>query len=130
MAEDDLIHQPGWPAGVNNQARDQALPRDENGTPLAARAIVNMDMVEGKPKTRQGYRRLEEGRWHSPGVLEGVGAAAVRAGDMVRFDRTGELATIRAGVGDRLRFVNGKAGAGFENTGEHEAPAKETLLEK
>lgn len=33
-----------------------------------------------------------------------------------------------SGVGDRIRFVNGKAGAGYVNTAEHEAPAMDILL--
>jgi len=34
------------------------------------------------------------------------------------------------GVGERIRFVNGKASAGYENKGEHTAPAMELLLQK
>ena len=32
------------------------------------------------------------------------------------------------GVGERIKFVNGKAGPGYENKGEHAAPAMDTLL--
>lgn len=32
------------------------------------------------------------------------------------------------GVGERIRFVNGKPGSGYENRGEHTAPAMDTLI--
>jgi hypothetical protein len=32
------------------------------------------------------------------------------------------------GVGERIKFVNGRAGPGYENQGEHDAPALPTLL--
>lgn len=100
VRDKDLITQRGFPAGVDNVSPDQALPRDDNGSPLAARALVNLDLVDGKPRTRPGRTRLAEGDWHSPGKLKGRAMVAVKDGDLVQFDRDGNVVkTLRAGVG-------------------------------
>lgn len=102
VRDSDLVIQTGFPAGLDNVSPEQSLPRDEGGNPVAARALVNLDVIDGKPRTRAGYARLAEGRWHSPGKLTGRALFAVKDGDLVQLDSNGNvLQTIRAGVGER-----------------------------
>jgi len=51
----------------------------------------------------------------------------VRAEDKIEQLKINKLG-FGKGVGERIKFVNGKAGPGYENKGEHAAPAMETLL--
>jgi hypothetical protein len=53
-----------------------------------------------------------------------IGVRAEDKAEQLRISRLG----FGKGVGTRIKFVSGKAGAGFENTGEHEAPPLESLL--
>jgi hypothetical protein len=51
----------------------------------------------------------------------------VRAEDKIEQLRISGLA-FGPGVGERIRFVNGRPTSGYENTGEHEAPPLEVVL--
>lgn len=56
----------GWPAGMVNRGREEALPLSELGQQVALRAAVNVDLDDtGKPQRRPGYRRLSETPTHS-----------------------------------------------------------------
>lgn len=101
VSDKELVKQTGFPAGINNRASDQDLPRDENGAILAARGLVNLDLKNGKPVTRAGQTKRDEGDYHSPGKLVGQGMFAVKNGDLVRIVNGVPVETIRADVGRR-----------------------------
>lgn len=101
VSDKDLVRQPGF-SGVNNVAPQHALPTDDNGTPLQARGLVNMDLVRGKARTRRGFRKIADGDWSSPGVIPGVGMFALKDGDLVQVGPDGDIIqTVRSGVGRR-----------------------------
>lgn len=55
VSDDDLVRLHGWPLGINNVAGETAMPRSDEGTPLALRDAVNIDLDKaGKPRRRQG----------------------------------------------------------------------------
>lgn len=60
---DEELKQAGpWPLGVNNQAKEHELPADENGTPVALREAVNVDLDNvGWPSRRRGFQRATDG---------------------------------------------------------------------
>lgn len=61
-AEQKTVLMPAFPLGMNNTGSEEALPTDENGTRIALRDAVNMDIPpDGKPRRRQGYTRLQAG---------------------------------------------------------------------
>lgn len=105
VSDKELVTLTGFPAGVNNIAPLEDLPRDENGTPQAAREVVNFDLVgpQKKPRMRPGYTKKLSGRFHSPATIPRTGRLfVVRDGDLIALDRQlSTLATIRAGIGDR-----------------------------
>ncbi len=101
VSDKDLVKQTRFPAGINNRASDQDLPRDENGIVLAARSLVNVDLKNGKPVTRPGQTKLDDGDYHSLGKLIGQGMFAVKDGDLVRIVNGVPVETVRAGVGRR-----------------------------
>lgn len=105
VRDKDLVKQRGFPAGVDNVSPDQALPRDDDGNSIAARKLVNVDLVDDKPRTRPGRVLLEEGNWHSPGRFPGKRPAramfAVKDGDLRQVENGVATTTIRAGVGTR-----------------------------
>ena len=60
VRDGELVRLLGWPAGVNNVAREDATPRD------ALRQAVNVDLTpEGKPQRRRGYTQRVAGESHS-----------------------------------------------------------------
>lgn len=100
VSDKELVKQTGFPAGINNVAPEQSLPRDENGAILAGRSLVNVDLVDGKPRTRAGRTKRIEGAWHSPGKLTAARAMfGVVDGDLVQTDGDSVLQVVRAGVG-------------------------------
>lgn len=63
-----LVTMAGWPAGIDNRSREQALQRDDQGkTVIALRDAENVDIDrQGKPKRRAGYTKVLAGqRVHS-----------------------------------------------------------------
>lgn len=53
---------PSFPAGINNTASEEAMPRDQWGNVVALRDAVNVDITpDGKPQRRQGYTRTVQG---------------------------------------------------------------------
>ena len=93
------------------------------GASLAcAEATIGADGTAGTLAAPKTVSRLEITK---PGVYENliVDGAGVR-GNLVKI--TG--LAFGKGVGERIRFVNGKAASGFESTGEHDAPPLESLL--
>ncbi|NUS38246.1 MAG: hypothetical protein HOQ02_04385, partial [Lysobacter sp.] len=63
-----LLRSSGFPYGVNNLAKEEALPRDPNtGEVIALREAENVDLdSSGKPSRRDGYTLVQAGsRMHS-----------------------------------------------------------------
>lgn len=91
----------GFPAGVNNVAPDNDLPKDDEGQQTALREAVNVDLVgpNKKPRRRAGYTQRIAGRFHSPATLPGY-LIAVADGNLNAYTTGLALhATLRAGVG-------------------------------
>lgn len=93
----------GFPRGVNNVAPPTDIPNDEFGNPMALAEAVNVDFVgpSKRPRRREGYTRIVEGRCHSPVEYEHE-LLVVVDGNLERRTRGGSfVATIRPDVGDR-----------------------------
>lgn len=62
VSDDALIRLSGWPAGINNVARELDMPRGEAGQPLTLREATNVDLSDtGKPRRREGYTLAHAG---------------------------------------------------------------------
>lgn len=117
VKDDELRRLRGFPAGVNQVAPDDDLPTDDNGSPVALREAVNVDLVgpRKRPRRRHGYTQRMPGRCHSPGCLPAtpVGDVLLQVldGDLVAFNTAlAPLGTLRAGIGpNRVTYaeVNG-----------------------
>lgn len=65
-ANEKLVRQAGYPAGINNRARDTEAPLDEFGRPMALREAVNVSLTKtGRPVRRPGRIKRVPGRAHS-----------------------------------------------------------------
>lgn len=61
-----LIRLGGFPAGLNNRARETEGPLDDNGTPNALRDAVNVSLsLSGRPQRRSGRTKRVTGVAHS-----------------------------------------------------------------
>lgn len=53
---------PAFPIGVNNTAKEEAMPRDQWGNVVTLREAVNVDIPpDGKPRRRAGYTSVQAG---------------------------------------------------------------------
>ena len=53
---------PAFPIGVNNTAKEEAMPRDQWGNVVTLREAVNVDIPpDGKPRRRAGYTSVQPG---------------------------------------------------------------------
>lgn len=65
----------GWPAGIDNRSKEQALTRDDNGVTIALREAQNVDLdIAGKPTRRTGCQKATSGTrvhslWSEPGAF-------------------------------------------------------------
>lgn len=105
VREEDLQPIGPWPAGVNNVAKENELPTNEEGIPVALRVARNVDIGNaGWPQRRSGYiNRITAGRAHSLfNAFDDAYLLAVVDGDLRAYDPDlGLHGTVRASVGDR-----------------------------
>lgn len=91
-----------WPAGMNNLAKEGALPADENGHSVALRDAENVDLDKaGYASRRDGYARAYTGTlvhsaWGSPLLPFGL---FVDAGQLHALYETGEVEPLGVQVG-------------------------------
>ncbi len=92
-----------FPAGVNNVAKEDSLPVDENGNQTSLRSAINVDLDnDGWPSRRQGRELMVEAdRAHSlfPTADHLFG---VVDGDLKAYNASFAEQTVRAGVGPRF----------------------------
>lgn len=119
ISDDGLASVGPWPAGINNIAKEGALPRDQNGRTIALREADNVDLsAEGVPSRRDGYTlavSLELGHSAWSHELLDLGLF-VTAGSLHVLHATGEVTDLGVAVGnlpvsftllgDRVYFCN------------------------
>jgi hypothetical protein len=102
VRDSDLKSLGPWPAGVNNKAAEDSLPKDEFGRDIALRRAVNMDLdKDGWPGMRRGRTsRVDADRAHSlfPTLTH---LLAIVDSDLVAYDEQFAASTVRAAVGER-----------------------------
>jgi hypothetical protein len=88
-----------WPAGVNNVAKEHALPVDDLGRQVALREAVNVDLDRvGKVSTRAGQTlRVTADRAHS--LFADTHLFAIVDGDLRAYDDQLAETLVRADVG-------------------------------
>lgn len=122
VRDDDLRPAGPWPLGVNNVAKETALPLGENGAPLALREAVNVDLdTVGWPSRRKGRTRFFDGSlthslWSEKDLPFGL---FVNGGDLHALFPGGVVEPLGWGVGnlplsytlinDRIYFSNRSA---------------------
>lgn len=78
VSDDALVSVGPWPAGINNIAKEGALPRDQNGRPIALREAENVDLdPSGWPARRAGRNQFFSGTlthslWGHPNLPFGL----------------------------------------------------------
>jgi len=107
-----LVTMTGFPAGINNQVREDALPVDANtGAQTSLRQAVNVYLPNnGKPQMRDGYTQITAGIGGSS-FTGPQGMFAVIDGDLKLYDANLASTTVIAGIGERdisYAVVNGE----------------------
>lgn len=122
VSDDELRSVGPWPAGINNVAKEDRLPRDEAGAPLALRDAKDVDMdTPGWVRRRRGYQRFHDGElthslWSSKELAFGLfvdGGVLHALFEDERVQSLGvELGTLPVSytlINDRIYFTNRSA---------------------
>jgi hypothetical protein len=103
----ELLRLKGLPGGIDNVAREDALPRNEKGLAVAARELVNVDLsTAGKVQRRRGYtRRLNLTRAHSAFGRWGEALLLVTADTLTAYDRNLGATAVRSGIAGPITYA-------------------------
>lgn len=107
----DLLRLRGIPGGINNVAREDSLPRNEDGIATAVREAVNVDINDaGKFARRPGYMRVRNltrghsgfGGWAEAMLLVDNGSLIALTGD---DPEALTATTLRTGMADAVSYA-------------------------